>query len=428
MALKVENKVEIHGNTYRTFSCDEFIKSPTDWYFEYITLNTNMEDWTLRPDTPINYNKESYPVGTIFLDSEPRSIYLTSTISNIVIDNTPPVFVNDDIQYMVFNSDYVCSLTIESDTPLDIAQLRIYCGEDEEILYEALRKNSEIIKTENLYDISLKKNGNLYTLKFTIDGEFDVTKLNEGLTVQVWDLAANTATYTTSKRWYNFKTYGDGANVLPLKIEFTEVNPINKIVDNTVVGKVLVKVSNPNTELYDIEPTVELNIDSIGYLDPTTLTYDKDNGILIFYVSNITDTGNVIVDAWLTVDNADIAPKVKNATFAEAAIGPFIHSDGGRKYHFNGYKPKYIADENYGAFIDVMEDFLNTCQDSLSTGNRIGQLEKIARVGNFNNIDLIENPLLDYYKEQFSFEITPNLMEYLTYLYYIPEMRNDNNE
>ena len=75
-----------------------------------------------------------------------------------------------------------------------------------------------------------------------------------------------------------------------------------------------------------------------------------------------------------------------------------------------------------------MEDFLNTCQDSLSTGNRIGQLEKIARVGNFNNIDLIENPLLDYYKEQFSFEITPNLMEYLTYLYYIPEMRNDNNE
>jgi hypothetical protein len=39
MALKVENKVEIHGNTYRTFSCDEFIQSPTNWYFEYITLN-----------------------------------------------------------------------------------------------------------------------------------------------------------------------------------------------------------------------------------------------------------------------------------------------------------------------------------------------------------------------------------------------------
>ena len=425
MALNVENKIELHGNTYRMLNCDELIQSPSDWYFKYITLNTDLQDWAQFPNTEIDYNKNDYPVGTLFLDSEPRSIYLSTTISNIVIDNTPPVFVNDDIQYMVFNSDYVCTLTINSDTPLDIAQLRIYCGDGEYVLYESLRKNTSVIRTEYLYDISIQKNNNLYTIKFTISGDYDITNLNKGLTVQVWDLAANTASYTTTKPWYNFKT-SNTSNISPLKIEFSEVMPQNKIIDDVIVGNVLVKVTNPNTELYSITPTVQLNIDSIGYLDPTMLTYDEDSGVLMFYINNITSTGNVIVDAWLSVDNSDIMQNVKAVTFAESSIGPFIRTDDGRKYHFNNYKPKYIADENYGGFIDLVEDFMNTCQESLSTGNRIGQLEKIARVGNFNNIDLIEKPLLDFYKEQYGFEVTPNLMEYLTYLYYMPEAQNDN--
>ena len=425
MSLQVENNIEIQGDKYRKLSCDELLHRQSDWYFEYTTLNTNRQDWTVYPNIPVDYNKADYPIGTIFLDSEPYSIYMSSSISNVVIDNTPPVFVMDDTQYMVFNSDFICSFTFESDIPLDIAQLRIYCGNEQQVLYESLRKNSEIIKTEYLAKISVAKNNNLYTVKFTVSQDYDITKLDEGLTIQVWDLAANTTSYTTTNEWHNYKTYDDCNDLLPLEIEFTDHRPVDMIVNSTVVGEVHVKVINLNTDLFSIIPTIELSPDSVGHIDTKTITYDKTTGVLTFIVNGIDKSGGVIVDAWLTINNPEIASYVKDATFAEAIFKSFYRVDDGRKYKFANYKPSYISDENYGEFVTMVETFLNSCQESLSTGNRIGQLEKIARIGNFNNIDSIENPLMEYYKDEFGFEITPNLMEYLNYLYYKPEILDD---
>jgi hypothetical protein len=67
------------------------------------------------------------------------------------------------------------------------------------------------------------------------------------------------------------------------------------------------------------------------------------------------------------------------------------------------------------------QDVLNTCHTSLETGNRIGVLEKIARIGNFNYIDKLETPLIDYYKNEYNYEVTPNLEDFLYYMYYKPE-------
>ena len=64
---------------------------------------------------------------------------------------------------------------------------------------------------------------------------------------------------------------------------------------------------------------------------------------------------------------------------------------------------------------------MNTCHTSLETGNRIGVLEKIARIGNFNDLDKIESPLVDYIHEEYNFEVTPNFDEFLYYMYYKPE-------
>ena len=72
------------------------------------------------------------------------------------------------------------------------------------------------------------------------------------------------------------------------------------------------------------------------------------------------------------------------------------------------------------------QDLLNTCYVNPDTGNRIGVLEKIARIGNFNYIDKIDTPLIDYIRDEYNFEITPNFNEYVYYMNYKPIKKNEN--
>jgi hypothetical protein len=188
------------------------------------------------------------------------------------------------------------------------------------------------------------------------------------------------------------------------------------IVSKNIEGKVLVRVTNPNKFLWAYQPTVNLFNDSIGVIDESTLTYHEDQGVLTFYITHINKKGNINVEAWIDVDNNEIKEFVKNATYADAILGPFIFADEGRKYKFNSYTPEYLTDEIYKAFVKFTEDFLNTSQESLSTGNAVSTLEKIARINNFNDPFRTETPLLSEYVKQFNIEVNPNLNEYVYFL------------
>ena len=429
MSLEIKNYANI-GESARHFDSDAEVRYRSDnWYFKYITQNTEGQDQT-EAGGEIDTNKDDYPIGTIFFDSSPQSVYLSTTLKNVVIDSTPPEIIKNNIQYMVLDSDYKCELTIESDCPIDIGQLVISNGDI--ILYESLRKvpnkdNTGRITSEYIKNISVAKNGKQYVLNFAIDKSYDVNLLNKNqITVTVWDIAANTTTFKTDRKWYFFKRGVDNQFLSPLTIEFIEINPPDKIIQDNTEGSVLVKITNPNIDFREIEPTVVLNEHSIGYLDSATFTYSLERGVLLFYVTHVHNTGNIIIDSWITIDNKEIYSVIKQETFVEGTCGEFIYADEGRRYKFASYIPKFLQDETYDNFVMFTQDLLNTCYVNPDTGNRIGVLEKIARIGNFNYIDKIDTPLIDYIRDEYNFEITPNFNEYVYYMNYKPIKKNEN--
>lgn len=404
---------------YRRLDSVMEMQSAGNWFFKYVTLKDgSTSEWT--PGDLPNKNKNDYPppigevTGTIFLESSPGIIYMTSIIGDIIVDTKGPEFVSEDVQYVIINSDRKCSFTINSDTLIDVCQLRISCGD--EVLYECTRNDPEHTISESISKLSYNKTGNTYVLSFTLDKDYSVEALNENqLKIEVWDIAANKAEYKTNGKWDNI-TFDDDEKIQPLIIEFVDVYPTNMIVSKNIEGKVLVKVTNPNKFLWAYQPTVNLFNDSVGVVDESTLTYHEDQGLLVFYITHINKKGNINIEAWIDVDNNEIKEFVKNETYADATLGPFVFDDGGRKYKFDSYVPEYLTDETYKAFIKFTEDFLNTSQESLSTGNAISTLEKIARINNFNDPFRTETPLLSEYVKQFNIEVNPNLNEYVYFL------------
>lgn len=418
MPFKKSETITKKGGYRRLDSVME-MQSAGNWFFKYVTLKDgSTSEWT--PGDLPNKNKNDYPppigevTGTIFLESSPGIIYMTSIIGDIIVDTKGPEFVSEDVQYVIINSDRKCSFTINSDTLIDVCQLRISCGD--EVLYYCARNETEHIISESISKLSYNKTGNTYVLSFTLDKDYSVDKLNENqLEIAVWDIAANKAEYKTNGKWDNI-TFDDDEKIQPLIIEFVDVYPTNMIVSKNIEGKVLVKVTNPNKFLWAYQPTVNLFNDSVGVVDESTLTYHEDQGLLVFYITHINKKGNINIAAWIDVDNNEIKEFVKNETYADATLGPFVFDDAGRKYKFDSYVPEYLTDETYKAFIKFTEDFLNTSQESLSTGNAISTLEKIARINNFNDPFRTETPLLSEYVKQFNIEVNPNLNEYVYFL------------
>ena len=68
----------------------------------------------------------------------------------------------------------------------------------------------------------------------------------------------------------------------------------------------------------------------------------------------INKKGNINVEAWIDVDNNEIKEFVKNATYADATLGPFIFADEGRKYKFNSYTPEYLTISYDDIHIDII--------------------------------------------------------------------------
>ena len=129
MALIVKNFAETKNNDRLFDSIDEDRLRKENWYFEY--------------------DAEHPDKNTIYFNSSPVAVNLSTSIKNIVIDSKPPVVVGSDIQYMVYESDYKCEITYNSDSPIDIGQLVIMNGDTK--LFVAVRNpDAERITTQYL--------------------------------------------------------------------------------------------------------------------------------------------------------------------------------------------------------------------------------------------------------------------------------------
>ena len=155
MAFKRKDSVTQEGG-FRRFNAINNMVTADYWQFKYITQDLNGNDQTITGGE-VDTDKRHYPqpigdvLGTIFFDASSTLIYMSTSIADVIIDTTPPVFVGEDIQYTTFQQDHVCKLTIESDTLIDVCQLVIKNGN--RVLYQCLR-NGEQIKSENISNIS----------------------------------------------------------------------------------------------------------------------------------------------------------------------------------------------------------------------------------------------------------------------------------
>lgn len=426
MTLKVTNSfsnTEVNGSTKKRLF-------DSNWVFQYVTLNSNGQPW--QPGDTETDDLSIYPERTIFLDSGVDNdgyTTLTSTLENVVIDTDPPKFVAENIQYLTFAADHKCSFVFQSETLLDVAQLAILCGED--TIYYCNRKHqneqleiqeleikfddNDVRKVPELRNLTLLKNDNNYTLSFALSRYFgdDLLNINQ-ITVIVWDIAGNKTIHTTTGTWKTVDK--DNFDMEHLIIDFISIDPESKIIAQNIEGRVKVRIVNPNPELWNILPTFRLCDDSIGVIEDASVEYDPTTGIMTFYVIHINKGGYVTVEAWIDIDNDELKDVMKNSTYAKASLGPWIFGEEGRKYKLMGYVPTYLNDETYNNFVKFVQDFLNTSQKSLSTGNAISTLEKTARINNFNDVFRIEQPLLNYYQKQYNIEINPALENYVYYL------------
>lgn len=420
MALTFNSSIGVFTN-WRTFD--------GKWSFEY-TQQYNTDG------TPVT-DKTKYPAGTIFFDSEVSSFVMSSSVKNVYIDKVPVTVKSSNIQYTSINSIineetegqeqvaqgiHRCSIVFESKTPIDPGNLAIKLGkgEDAVVLYEVNRKTRTIVSNGSIKDISISRNADLYTLTFyvSVDGNPLTDDMLNGIVggtaiegkgqiyVTVWNIAANTVTFNTEYTWKTIVNENDIGDVTPLIITFTDPVPENRIVYPPNEGSIKVIVQNPNSELFDITPTIILEDDSIGVIDD--LRYDPVTGIATFYVRPINESGYVVVSAWLAVNNTEIDGALKAKTFATAMDGEWIGATEGRLIRFKQNVPKYLKNDNYASFIQSTEDFFNTVYTSMTNGKHISILEKFARINNFDDIKAMEAPLIDLYRKQYGINVQPN--------------------
>lgn len=397
------------------------------WYLQYAVLNKQGKDY-VQYGGDVEENKDKYPhpigeeSGTIFLDSSLDDIYGTTTIQNVIINSEGPSVIEDKTTRQVLNSGdeehptpITVKLKFKSKSPLDVLEMNIAIGSTD--LINIHRKNRpDFFVHQCVSSLDMHKNGTEYTLTMNIipslysSIENLINDLNtHEITINVFDINANGVEYKTyGEPWKYITSEDDIYDLQKLIIRFSNVIPEDMILSPNVEGECTVTVYNPNTYLWSIEPTVVLNDESIGEMQD--YTYDPSTGIAKFKVKRIVEYGNVIVDAWIDVDNPKIHDIVYNATVAQGVLGPWLVEDErNRKIKLLDYPPAYLKENEYWQFVKFTEKFLNTMYMSMSKKASIGILEKVARIADFNYINDVEAKLLNHYKEHFGIELDPNV-------------------
>lgn len=307
----------------------------------------------------------------------------------------------------------------------------------------ALKRESsryrELMTLTGIENLKISSDG-YHTYKVAFDllyGQTDdeVTELNtEGLSIKIWDKAGNNSTYKfgdgmLGKKWVLIDTIDDISELQPMVIKFYDHDPKNMIVDESSYGSVWVSIFNPNVEFYeagipiiarlagsDIEYNpAEHNItDASAMADIDMTTFDdseyEKTGVIRFKIVNIRTAGYLEIEAWLETGVKLFDDMVKTSTYNIEKCGPWIIQDTeGRKYNIQRYAPKYLRHTDFYEFVKFFELYLNTVYTNMTKGTNISILEKIAKIGDFNDIDRIEHNMIWHYARQFGMEYNIDL-------------------
>ena len=297
----------------------------------------------------------------------------------------------------------------------------------------------ELMTLTGIENLKISSDG-YHTYKVAFDllyGQTDdeVEELNTyGLSIKIWDKAGNNSTYKfgdgmLGKKWVLIDTIDDISELQPMVIKFYDHDPKNMIVDESSYGSVWVSIFNPNVEFYEAGIPIiarlaggdkeynpaENNItDASAMADIDMTTYDdteyEKTGVIRFKIVNIKTAGYLEIEAWLETGVKLFDDMVKTSTYAIEKCGPWIIQDAeGRKYNIQRYAPKYLRHTDFYEFVKFFELYLNTVYTNMTKGTNISILEKIAKIGDFNDIDRIEHNMIWHYAKQFGMEYNIDL-------------------
>lgn len=408
----------------------------------------------LRPDKQ-KYLKISSEVKDVFVDPIPPTFISDEGTEYIALETningypeTGIIVQEGDKKVQYSNNVRTISFKFSDEVGLDCKQIGIYIGddlpadwydeEDENIIYYYDRTMPEDNPNKKNYFAGLSiysSSNNLFNIKFNlhekygtvVEGIGEVTIEDEvsliddilkdkNLNIIIWDLAGNSSIFTFPKNKFKVLTTDDLNNIVPVNIVFTKIEPDNFYLEDGIDCNIITNVIDPNKFLWEYENVAQLLDTSVGAIDLNTYNADDNrdhnplDGIREFVITNITSSGIVEVEAWVATGfDEDLDKVLKEKTYNTATCGPWIYGEEGRKYHICPYIPKYLHGTEFADFIEYFQLYINTMYKSLDTNRHISGLEKIARIGNFNDISRLESALLQNYSDEFGSEFNFNM-------------------
>ena len=356
--------------------------------------------------------------NTIYFNSNGNEMSLGSKLSNVIIKNSKPNFLNDESSYISFlNSNntisYNISLIMSDAAGLDGKVIEI--GNSNGIIFGQYRNKNNIISKfiENAKIGTADKN--LFNVSFTLykqTSDKDTISF-DGLYVTIYDIAGNAFTFTDFKDFtFIDKSPEDFADSISrLKLNFFDTYPANLFIPNGIIGKTSINVNNLNED-QNFSIVIGLENDSLGYLVDGTYTSALDNSNAQQKVDGIQSTGYVKAYAYLKSNlRADYDALIKAKSIVYGSLGKWITEceTNIRKIDPTPFVPNFVQSEKYFDFASFFATYLNTMFPSLDSDCKIGILEKTQRIGEFKSPAMCENVYLSKFGKEYGSEININL-------------------
>lgn len=397
-------------NTVQNVTIDtippEFV---SDYGTEYLGLEGNYDGKNrIKDGEKIRYSKRTRDIILEFkddvgLDCKQFAIYVGDTLpdwGNVTELTDNIIYYYDRKLDKALKQDYVDFISLQADTKGNY-KINLQLNE--------CWKN---FTTDNTYSIlDVLNTGDVEEIELKIDDTIKKRKkfIKSRLNLIVWDLAGNYSIYHIV-RPFNILEIDDLNGLVPVNILFKDIEPENFYIEEGIEGKIVTQVYDPNYILWEYENVANLTENSIGLIDEGSYeagdnrNHNPLDGMREFIITHLTNSGYVEVEAWVETGIPEIDELIKERTYNTAICGPWIFGDEGRKYHITPYIPKYLQGTEFADFMEFFQLYINTMYQGMENKRNISGLEKIARIGNFNDIARLEDTLVYHYANQFGNE------------------------
>lgn len=182
-------------------------------------------------------------------------------------------------------------------------------------------------------------------------------------------------------------------DTIPPTIEFLTFSPTGKYISSDSLGVIHVRVTD-NISIAASPNNFALLDGSVG----TIGTLSAISPTIVEFDITVSTTGTVTLSARDDAENGTVA-----------SDGPWINScDTGKKINLTNFLPSHLKESETFEFTQFFENFLNTMYEDKLKGCNYSILEKIDRLKNFKDADVIDADYFQYFANHFGYEVDIN--------------------